>query len=494
MSEESVIAQVGNSLFGAGMDGAAAATGAAVELTAAEIVKDMSAALNAASTSAAQSALLDNASLLAEHKVASQIAAEYLERAASATDPSKSQLFQGIASAFSGRASQVEAQLIQAANSSGGVLASDAASAAVKLFGPGITQSLAAIPGVLLSIHKIDNAIEDGESAGATSEQIAEEISREVISAGTTTAAAFTAAAKDFLLAGRGVAGLIARAGTVGVLLSLAFEAGWQLGKFISADEWFSANVVPLLDPFFSFLDKFIIDPVSNLYTAAQTWVAPRRDPLILDLDADGLETIALNTTNPILFDHNADGIKTGTGWVKGDDGFLVLDRNGNGVIDDGRELFGDATQIPDGAGGQRNAIDGFEALQAQDTNADGLVNNLDANFASLRIWQDLNQDGISQTNELFTLAQKNIASITVAKTENSTLLPNGNVIADLGHYTKTDGTTATLGETAQLGDVDLRENTFYSAFTNPVTITPAAQALPDMRGSEIVREWREAA
>ncbi len=64
------------------------------------------------------------------------------------------------------------------------------------------------------------------------------------------------------------------------------------------------------------------------------------------------------------------------------------------------------------------------------------------------------------------------------------TLKQHANVIADLGTYTKTDGTTATLGDTAQLGDVDLRENTFYSSFTNPVTPTSEAQALPGMQGS----------
>ena len=242
------------------------------------------------------------------------------------------------------------------------------------------------------------------------------------------------------------------------------------------------------------YIDQHDIDNLVSIdWTNAQLWTPPRRDPLVLDLDADGLETTALNTTNPIYFDHDGDGVKTATGWIKPDDGFLVLDRNANGIIDNGRELFGDATLIPNGTGGTRNAVDGFEALSAQDTNVDGKVDNTDTNFTNLRIWQDLNQDGTSQSNELFTLTSLNIASINVAKTENNTLLPNGNVIADLGTYTKTDGTTATLGDTAQLGDVDLRENTFYSAFANPITLTPEAQALPNMRGSGQVRDLREA-
>jgi len=66
-----------------------------------------------------------------------------------------------------------------------------------------------------------------------------------------------------------------------------------------------------------------------------------RRDPLAFDLDGDGIETIGLREGKSILFDHDSDGIKTGTGWLNPDDAWLVLDRNGNGTIDTGRELFG---------------------------------------------------------------------------------------------------------------------------------------------------------
>ncbi|MDP2831692.1 MAG: calcium-binding protein [Pseudomonadota bacterium] len=228
---------------------------------------------------------------------------------------------------------------------------------------------------------------------------------------------------------------------------------------------------------------------IATLFTAATNWTQPRYDPLTLDLDGDGLETLGISATAPILFDHDGDGVKTSTGWVKPDDGFLVLDRNGNGVIDSGRELFGDSTPLSTGG----NAADGFAALAQEDTNLDGKVDAADTRFANLRIWRDLNQDGISQAGELTTLAANNIASLTVAKTENFTLLGNGNVIADLGAYTKTDGTTATLGETAQLGDIDLAENTFISQFTDSVPLTAEAQALPDMQGSGQVRDLREA-
>ena len=228
---------------------------------------------------------------------------------------------------------------------------------------------------------------------------------------------------------------------------------------------------------------------VSDNFTGAENFIR-RRDPLTFDLDGDGIETIGIDPNNPILFDHDGDGLKTATGWISADDAFLVLDRNSNGTIDNGTELFGDSTPLNGGA----NAADGFAALTDQDSNHDGKVDSNDANFARLRLWQDLNQDGISQAGELFTLNQKGIASITVAKTENSTLLPNGNVLADLGHYTKTDGSEGALGAaTGQLGDVDLRENTFFSQFTDAIPLTPEAQLLPTMHGSGQVRDLREA-
>jgi hypothetical protein len=121
-------------------------------------------------------------------------------------------------------------------------------------------------------------------------------------------------------------------------------------------------------------------------YLNSRTW-APKKDPMTLDLDGDGLETTGIDPTNPILFDHDGDGVKNATGWISPDDGFLVLDRNGNGVIDNGAELFGDSTPLYSGG----NATDGFSALEQEDTNGDGIVNNQDTNFSSLRIWQDEN-------------------------------------------------------------------------------------------------------
>ncbi len=84
-------------------------------------------------------------------------------------------------------------------------------------------------------------------------------------------------------------------------------------------------------------------------------------DPLIFDLNGDGLEITPLE--NRILFDSDGDAIKTGTAWVGAEDGLLVWDRNGNGQIDSGKELFGDETLLNNG----EKAAHGFAALSELD-------------------------------------------------------------------------------------------------------------------------------
>jgi VCBS repeat-containing protein len=228
---------------------------------------------------------------------------------------------------------------------------------------------------------------------------------------------------------------------------------------------------------------------VSDFFTAARNWIQ-RRDPLTLDLDGDGLETVGIDPNSPILFDHDGDGIANATGWINPDDGFLVLDRNGNGRIDNGAELFGDATPLASGG----TAADGFAALAQEDSNGDGLVNADDANWNDLRVWRDINSDGVSQDGELFTLEALGIAGIHVAKSENTTRLANGNQIADLGSYIRIDGTEGTVGQvTGALADIDLVDNPFYREFSDTIPLTEQAQALPDMQGSGRVRDLREA-
>lgn len=99
-----------------------------------------------------------------------------------------------------------------------------------------------------------------------------------------------------------------------------------------------------------------------------------RQDPLILDLDGDGIETTGL--ARGVNFDLDADGSSTRTSFAAGGDAFLALDTNGNGRIDNGRELFGD----------QDGAANGFEALRRHDANGDGRIDARDPVFDRLQL------------------------------------------------------------------------------------------------------------
>ncbi|WP_143269143.1 calcium-binding protein, partial [Alysiella filiformis] len=207
-------------------------------------------------------------------------------------------------------------------------------------------------------------------------------------------------------------------------------------------------------------------------------------DPLALDLDGNGIQTTATAGFSGSLFDHNKDGIRTATGWVASGDGLLVRDLNGNGIIDNGGELFGENTLLADGTLAQH----GYAALAELDSNADGVVDANDAAFATLRVWQDKNQDGISQADELHTLADLGIQSLNTAYEDVNQDLGNGNSIAQLGSYTKTDGSTA------EMADLLFHNDHLYSRFAERIELTAEQSRAANLSGIGRVRDLREAA
>ncbi|MGX5648963.1 hypothetical protein ACWKW4_01755 [Hydrogenophaga borbori] len=259
--------------------------------------------------------------------------------------------------------------------------------------------------------------------------------------------------------------------------------AAWVTSKAI---DWFNELSVGGL-----IYDWANPDPLTNTaFNSARSFIN-RRDPLVLDLDGDGLELSA--ASGSVLFDHNADGIKTGTGWARPDDGFLVRDLNGNGSIDSGRELFGVDTVKSNG----QLASQGFDALADLDSNGDGQITSADAAWGQLQVWRDTNQDGISQAGELSGLDALGITRLGLngsATGPQAGQTINNNRVALSTTFTR-NGVNRTVGA------IDLEANAFFSEIPpqvvdeagQPVVVTQAASALPQMNGSGMARNLRAA-
>jgi protocatechuate 3,4-dioxygenase beta subunit len=155
--------------------------------------------------------------------------------------------------------------------------------------------------------------------------------------------------------------------------------------------------------------------------------------PIAIDLNGDGIHTIARADMQG-SFDLLGTGKAIQSGWLSKGDGFLAIDSNGNGSIDNISELFGGTAKGS-----------GFAKLASYDSNGDGVVNASDAQFASLLIWQDANSNGKTDAGELMSLAAAGVTGLNVGYTELPFLDANNNLHLERSSVTMSNGKTADM-------------------------------------------------
>ncbi len=195
--------------------------------------------------------------------------------------------------------------------------------------------------------------------------------------------------------------------------------------------------------------------------------------PITLDLNGDGLE---FSTQGSVLFDIDSDGDLESTAWVGANDGLLALDRNQNGIIDNGSEI----SFIDDLEGANSD----LEGLAAYDSNGDGIFDASDARFNEFLVWQDANQNGISESDELKTLAQAGIQSINLTPTPNSESTGVSGVnLLNTSSFTFTNGATGEV-TVAALGDVRFMFNEIDASDPQYATLVEGTDEADSLLGT----------
>ena len=222
----------------------------------------------------------------------------------------------------------------------------------------------------------------------------------------------------------------------------LKFDKGDVIYKGINMDNWkWASKNVGSNDAIDSDVNGDGVSKVNVTRTDNITLSSGENDmswdaaitPIAIDLNGDGVHTVA-RSASTATFDLLGTGTGIQSGWLSSNDGFLAVDRNGNGKIDGISELFGGAKQ---GAG--------FSQLAAYDSNHDGLVDAREAAFGELRIWQDLNGNHQTDDGELLSLAQAGVVSLKVEHVVLPFVDAQGNLHLERSSATLANGSVADM-------------------------------------------------
>ncbi|MHB1098190.1 MAG: beta strand repeat-containing protein [Burkholderiales bacterium] len=203
------------------------------------------------------------------------------------------------------------------------------------------------------------------------------------------------------------------------------------------------------------------------------------KKPIALDLDQNGFSFIKLDDSN-VFFDVNGDGWKHRTSWVAPGDGLLVYDANGNGKADGASEIA--FTRYMSGAQSD------LEGLTAFDSNHDGIFSKLDDKWSQFGVWQDVNQNGVTDPGEFKTLDQMGIASISLTSDHKFSVV-DGNTIQGIAKVTMNDGTTRDAADVtlAYSKDVQVTNADGTTSIVTPPPFSPSGQEIDGTEGNDLI-------
>ena len=273
-----------------------------------------------------------------------------------------------------------------------------------------------------------------------------------------------------------------AYAASMGMVLTIFYKAKGIVGDAIMTKE-LAFSWLDYLSELMNYKGtKIPVDPrmpkeFRDLYAAYAT---AKNDPIALDLDGDGVEFVK----NGAYFDYDGNKFAERATWLGKDDGWLTRDVNGDGVINDGTELFGDSMKKKDGT----LAKNGFDALAEFDDNKDGKIDSSDAIYSQLRVWQDANGNGISDAGELKTLSELGIKQLNPNKTDvNGTEQTNGESKRQEGSFVWNSGVVG------QMNGYVINRDVIDSKETELLPVPDDVKALPDIRGWGNVHSLQQA-
>ena len=211
------------------------------------------------------------------------------------------------------------------------------------------------------------------------------------------------------------------------------------------------------------------------------------RDPLLVNLDGNGIRTLGLDAG--IHFDLDTNGFMELTGWVAPGSGVLMLDGNGSESLDSGRDIFGDFTLLPNGM----RAANGFEALAQYDSNNDGKIDTHDPIWSQLKIWRhdEFGERGFFMdpdlSGQINTLDELGIVAIYLDSQITNRTDNAGNTELRSGQFEWADG------RTGEIAEVSLQRNTAETIPAEYLEVPSDIAALPDLYGYGDVYDLQQA-